>query len=106
MPVSDADRQYKKNLIRNIKSGSGCEVCGEQRYYCLDFHHKDQSEKEGEISKMLSNGTSLNKVLSEITKCSLLCANCHREVHYQEALSGIEIKKKEIESEIMLWDLT
>ncbi len=46
----------------------------------LDFHHI--GEKEGHINTFLKN-ESRQKVLKEVKKCILLCANCHREIHHK-----------------------
>ena len=58
-----------------------CCICG----YCksisaLDIHHKDPSKKEFWLSSSWIT-RARHKVEKEITKCELLCANCHRELH-------------------------
>lgn len=58
-----------------------CEDCGGTfPHYVMEFDHPDRSIKTGTISMMLSaSGYALTpKILAEIAKCSLLCANCHR----------------------------
>jgi len=58
--------------------GGKCEHCGYDRYIgALEFHHKDPSEKDFQITQSLS----WDRVKEEVSKCSLLCANCHREEH-------------------------
>lgn len=47
----------------------------------LDFHHKDPSSKEFGVSGSRQGSHSLCSTVSEIRKCVLLCANCHRLVH-------------------------
>lgn len=73
--------RVKKNrlIIRNLKNA--CEICGEDRWYCLDFHHKNKKNKEYNINEMLYN-FSINRILKEIKKCQVVCANCHREIHH------------------------
>jgi hypothetical protein len=69
-------------MINHAKS-SGCSVCGETDIRCLDFHHKNPEEKKFSIS----GGSVWRKVeciLEEIDKCSIICANCHRKLHYGE----------------------
>lgn len=64
----------------NYKGGK-CENCGYDKCNeALEFHHNIPSEKEFSISKT-GNTYSWEKIRNEIDKCSLLCANCHREVH-------------------------
>ena len=81
----------KKEFVANIKSQLKCQKCGESKDYMLDFHHLDPSEKETTIARMTSNRYSVDKVLDEIKKCIVLCANCHREFHYLEENYGIAI---------------
>jgi len=66
--------EYKKTLC--------CENCGEDRYYCLDFHHKDPKQKEFGIGESALT-SSFNKIKKEILKCVVLCKNCHAEVHFK-----------------------
>jgi hypothetical protein len=50
----------------------------------LDYHHIDPSVKEDSVARMISNNYRLDTVMEEITKCVVLCSNCHREFHYLE----------------------
>jgi hypothetical protein len=58
----------------------GCKKCGEKRFYALDYHHNGK-DKEYEIHKMVRSKASKKKLLKEISKCTLLCANCHSKLH-------------------------
>jgi hypothetical protein len=71
----DKNRQY----IQDIKS-SGCCICQEKTLQCLDFHHINPNDKEHQISNMIA--FSLENILIEIQKCVIVCANCHRKIHY------------------------
>ena len=59
-----------------------CADCG-KKYppYVLDFHHIDPSLKSGDIPTMLGQGYSWGRILEEVEKCVLVCANCHRIRH-------------------------
>lgn len=59
-----------------------CKECGENHPACLDFHHKDPAEKEAGVARLLHDTRSKNRLLREIAKCEVLCANCHRKHHY------------------------
>lgn len=77
--------QYKKSFIEwfnSLKATLCCKNCGEPRFWILDFHHRDPAEKDTEVSALLKMGNK-KKILSEIEKCDVLCANCHRDLHYQ-----------------------
>jgi len=67
-----------------MKSELKCEICGESHPACLDFHHKDSSQKLYELSRLCSRGVSIQSIKNEIEKCSVLCANCHRKLHWAD----------------------
>ena len=72
---------YRKEVKRRLieYKGGKCQICGYNRCQdALDFHHLDPSQKDYNIS----GGTkSFDTVKSEVDKCILVCANCHREIH-------------------------
>lgn len=73
-------QEIKKQCV-DYKGGS-CEVCGYNKCQAaLDFHHTDPSEKDFQISSVKNTKLS-PAVYAELDKCKLLCANCHREEHY------------------------
>jgi hypothetical protein len=63
--------------------GSKCCQCGNNNHICLEFHHKGDSDKEYQISDIMSSRWSI--AAKELGKCSLVCRNCHMEQHYPEA---------------------
>ena len=71
----------------NYKSGK-CEMCGYDRCIdALEFHHNDLSEKKFGISEK-GYTRSWKTVMEELSKCMMICANCHRELHAKLAASG------------------
>ena len=50
--------------------------CGESDPRVLEFHHKGQ--KEVEVSRLMGRGASPDALKREIAKCTVLCANCYR----------------------------
>ena len=78
----------KRTLKRQIKlkkeaveyKGGCCCVCGYNKYLgALDFHHKDPSQKEFDISRVRKLKFELVK--TELDKCVCVCKNCHAEIH-------------------------
>jgi hypothetical protein len=59
----------------------GCAECGETTVACLDFHH-ETGEKDDTVAGMLADSRSKDVIRSEIRKCTVLCANCHRKRHF------------------------
>ncbi|MBI2583483.1 MAG: hypothetical protein HYW25_02350 [Candidatus Aenigmarchaeota archaeon] len=76
-------RKYElRKWIREYKERLGCLKCGEKHPACLEFHHLNKNKKEFGISDSIErNGYSKSRFLSEIKKCIVLCANCHRKLH-------------------------
>ena len=54
-----------------------CLICGESDPVVLEFDHRNGVEKSGNISNLVLN-SSWERIESEIEKCDVLCANCHR----------------------------
>lgn len=74
-------RQRKLKAIEML--GGKCSICGYNKCAAsLDFHHLDKSIKDKDIKEMMH--LSWKRIEKEISKCILLCANCHRELHYKE----------------------
>jgi len=64
---------------------SKCCRCGYCRNYAaLEFHHLDPKEKDFNWTKLRE--TQWSQIIEELKKCILLCANCHREEHWPDAV--------------------
>lgn len=69
--------------LKEYKSILKCEKCGENHPACLDFHHINPKEKRFSLGKAKSHLT-IKSLKSEIAKCKVLCANCHRKEHWEQ----------------------
>lgn len=72
--------QAKLNLdyIKGLKKNP-CMDCGENYpHYVMEFDHC-RGHKRLNISVMTSMGYSIETLKDEVSKCELVCANCHRE---------------------------
>jgi hypothetical protein len=75
-------RIYTENalFIKTLKEFTPCSDCGiKYPAYVMDFDHL--RDKSGQVHKFLSY--SHKRLLEEISKCEIVCANCHRERTYQ-----------------------
>jgi predicted HNH restriction endonuclease len=81
-PSAAQVRLRRETKLRAVKwFGGSCSGCGGQFPAAVfQFHHLDASSKVFTISGDGIN-RSWNKTLAELAKCTMLCANCHREVH-------------------------
>ena len=78
------ERGRKKEVRRRkhlnyLKLRFGCYMCGYNKHpAALDFHHI-QGNKVGGVTGMLT--CKLSKLMDEVRKCRVVCANCHRIIH-------------------------
>ena len=73
-------RRKKIRALAIAEKGGQCCFCGYSACVeALEFHHINGKKDFGISSKGYTR--SWEKVKSELEKCILVCANCHREVH-------------------------
>lgn len=84
-----ANRAYHKaryhehmQWLDDIKARSGCIKCGEKDIRCLEFHHRDRSQKVAGVTALC--GWGWKRLADEVAKCDVLCANCHCKAHADE----------------------
>ena len=77
-------RKAMKEWYIETKSKLKCKICPENHVSCIDFHHRDHSNKLFEVGDGMRRGLSKDKILSEMEKCDILCSNCHRKLHWKE----------------------
>ena len=72
-------RRRKLEAIEYL--GGKCQMCEKHWHPSqYEFHHIDPTTKDRDPSKMLQ--LSKEKLFTELDKCQLLCANCHRYIHH------------------------
>lgn len=72
------DTQKKQHeYLRQYLQEHPCVDCGESDIVCLDFDHV-RGEKVENIAILIKAGGSWDKLIEEISKCDIRCANCHR----------------------------
>ena len=82
--IDRARRYTPRNRRRNVrwlqeyKESRPCTDCGGRFHHAaMDFDHV-HGDKINEVSRLSQNAASMKKILAEISKCELVCANCHR----------------------------
>lgn len=71
-------RTLAKRKIWDIKEKSGCVDCKENYpHYMLDFDHLPEFEKIDSPTQMIHK-YSWEKAVEEMSKCDIVCANCHK----------------------------
>lgn len=76
---SQRRRARLQERIDAIKLERGCIDCGYRLHpRALDFDHRDGEDKTFNVSKILRQTVSWERIQAEIDKCDVRCANCHR----------------------------
>ena len=81
-PTSQKQRRNQRRLIMVLYKGGRCERCKQSfPYVAFDFHHHDPKQKSFPLSQRHMD-RRLEHLRDEADKCHLLCACCHRLVHF------------------------
>lgn len=86
-------RREKIKIMAIAYKGGKCQCCGYDKcVQALEFHHIDPTQKDfGLGAKGYTRSWDKNK--EELDKCVMVCANCHREIHYNIIPCPTEIIK-------------
>jgi predicted nucleic acid-binding Zn ribbon protein len=86
---SQTIRAYRRKVYLIDYLGGCCKVCKyNKNLSALEFHHRDPNIKDSQLDIRTLSNRSMKYILEEISKCDLLCSNCHREYHNPEL--GVE----------------
>lgn len=87
---------FKKNRLwfDELRTTLKCSQCGFKHPGALQFHHRDPKQKVQNIAYMVIQSWSRERVLEEIAKCDVLCANCHFILHYERRRNTSSTTKK------------
>jgi len=75
-------RQELKDYIEKYKREHKCVRCGCTDWRVLEFHHRNPADKKFSIFFAIHNRYSIPAVQREIDKTVVVCANCHRIIHW------------------------
>jgi hypothetical protein len=75
-------RHRKRDELSDLKVARGCEKCGIKHPAVLSFHHRDGQDKKFTISQARLR-LGREALLQEVSKCDVLCENCHRIAHWE-----------------------
>lgn len=69
-------RAEVREILREVKS-SGCVDCGNKDHRVLELDHV-RGVKSVALGTAVTKGWGKTRLLEEIAKCDVRCANCHR----------------------------
>lgn len=67
-----------KAWMLELKSRPCADCGGVFPVCCMDFDHRDGTEKAYNLGSMFAHHYSRELIQTELDKCDLVCANCHR----------------------------
>jgi hypothetical protein len=102
-------RYRKQYLLRywlySIKKKSKCEICGFDKHpAALEFHHKNPLEKDIAICHLVKYKRNKEAILEELKKCILICANCHKILHFEESPWSEYYKSDDLDATMLSLD--
>ncbi len=78
-------RGKKRKLELITQAGGSCNICGyKKNYSALVFHHLNPKMKDIRLDLRSLSNNSMETIQNEISKCQLLCHNCHSEIHHPD----------------------
>ncbi len=81
----EKNRRHLKKVgiwLSEYKKGLSCMKCSESHPATLQFHHRNPKDKEFSIGEYRRGRYSKKRILDEIAKCDVICANCHAKEHW------------------------
>ena len=87
-------RRDQTALLQQLRDVA-CADCHQRfPFFAMDFDHRDPADKLFEVPRMLGRVTT-QELLEEVSKCDIVCANCHRDRTYRwHAARRIEIARE------------
>jgi hypothetical protein len=94
-------RQRETEAFVSSLKDKPCADCGEKYPpWVMDFDHVS-GNKLADIATLVKTG-SRSRLLAEIEKCEVVCANCHRQRTHDRI---VEVEREAREAELRLFDL-
>ena len=78
--VNNRTKERKAYFV-SIKGGKCARCNGVFPNVCFDFHHNINGDKT--LVNFGWANLSIKRLKEEVNKCIMVCANCHRQIHYK-----------------------
>ena len=76
-PFKNEYKDRNRIFVTDYLNAHPCVDCGERDVLVLEFDHI-AGVKRADISKLVNKAASIESLATEIGKCAVRCANCHR----------------------------
>ena len=72
------NRARAKTFVNSLKIAPCMDCKGTFPPVAMDFDHRDPKDKILGVAQAANQGWGVTRIQTEIDKCDLVCANCHR----------------------------
>lgn len=69
--------QVRYEIMKDYLS-QGCMDCGDKRLPVLELDHRDSESKLNSVSSLIRKCARIEVIKAEMSKCDVVCCNCHR----------------------------
>ncbi|MET0647698.1 MAG: hypothetical protein ABW208_13870 [Pyrinomonadaceae bacterium] len=84
-------RERLRAILLGIKQQT-CQDCGGIFHpWAMELDHRDGTKKEAAVANLVSKGCTDARLLEEIGKCDVVCANCHRMRTYRRLYAKVSV---------------
>ena len=81
---AEVRRKAAHSFVRNLKHNQPCMDCRvAYPFYVMQYDHRPGEKKSASIGHIGQKGWSQKRILEELAKCDLVCANCHMDRTHQ-----------------------
>ena len=85
--LAQQTRGRKRKIALVQRFGGQCAECGyNKNFAALEFHHRDPESKSFQLDLRSLSNRKWPSIIEEGAKCTLLCSNCHAELHNPDCL--------------------
>lgn len=85
------NRSKRRKEYSDWKAALSCVMCGFSHPAAMDFHHVVRRPDNRSVSMLAANGAYDDAKNEAVSRCIVLCANCHRIHHWNEHRGNAEI---------------
>ena len=86
-------RKRLRAILWGVKQ-QPCQDCGGSFHpWVMELDHRDGSTKTAAVANLVSKGCTDVRLLEELNKCDVVCANCHRMRTYQRLYGSASLPR-------------
>ena len=83
VPIIESRRRREQTAMMQKLREVPCVDCKQRfPFFAMDFDHRHSAQKSFEVTRMLGR-LATERLLEEVAKCDIVCANCHRDRTYR-----------------------